>query len=794
MRIFLKLLRIFGLLALAGAAMGTMIAFGTVLYLSPKLPSTDELKAVQLQTPLRIYSKDRKLIAEFGEKRRKPLYYNQIPMDAIHAIIAAEDDRFFQHSGVDVAGLTRAFVELVQSGSIRSGGSTITMQVAKNFFLSHERKFIRKFNEILLALQIEQSLSKEEILELYLNKIFLGNRAYGIAAAAEVYYGKSVNELSLAQIAMIAGLPKAPSRYNPIVNPQRAKQRRDWILGRMLELGYVDKPEYQEAIEQPITAVYHGLNTELSAPYFAEMVRQEIYSKFGKDSYQNGYNVYTTLDSNLQQSAEHAVMTGLINYTERHGYRGAEQQLAEIKKPDDWLDQLESPQYIGPLKAAYVTASDEKSATLLLPKGESITLGLKAMEWARPYISENSMGPKPTKVSDVIKTGDIVRVRELPLEKDQKEPSWKLSQIPVVQGSLTSINAHNGAIVSMIGGFSFELSKFNRAMQARRQAGSCFKPFVYGAAIADNYTPASIINDAPIVYDDVSQGEAWRPRNSGDQFKGPIRLRQALYESRNLVSIRLLQSLGTQKVIDFAAEAGLDRSRIPANLSIALGTAQFTTAEMARAYSTIANGGYKIEPYFIDEITDGNGELVFKADPLIACGMDCDVGVAQATQVIDPRDQFLLNSMLQDVIKRGTGRKARSLERSDIAGKTGTTNDQRDAWFSGYHPQLATSVWVGFDQPESLGRREFGGVAALPIWIEYMGTALKSLPETHFPQPDGITSVKIDPETGLRALQGQPDVIFEYFKTENAPEEWDSTNPPPPPSMRSESETIESIF
>lgn len=804
MRFALVSLKYLLLLLIAGGACGVLVVSGTVLYLSPKLPNINELKEIQLQTPLRVYTADRKLMAEFGEKRRTPLVYDQIPEELIKAILAAEDDRFFEHNGIDVAGLTRAFLELLQGGRIKSGGSTITMQVAKNFFLSHEKKFIRKFNEILLALQIEKALTKDEILELYLNKIFLGNRAYGIAAAAEVYYGKDVSELNLAQMAMIAGLPKAPSRYNPLVNASRAMTRRNWIIHRMLSLGYIDKPEAIAAKDEPITASYHGQTTEFSAPYFAETVRQAMFEEYGDSIYRDGYSVYTTLDSKLQQAAEKAVQSGLIDYSERHGYRGAEQTLEKVEPDTNWTEQLEARKIIGPLHAALVVDVSDTTAKLRSWDNQEISLGLQAIEWARPYINENKRGKTPTRMTDTLAPGQVIRIRQRAPDDSDKDTSkkndekpkmyWQLSQLPKAQASLAAINAHDGAIVSMVGGFDFKQSKFNRATQAQRQAGSCFKPFVYGAALANGFTPASIINDAPIVYDDVSQGEAWRPRNAGDQFKGPIRLRQALYESRNLVSIRLLQDLGVKKVIKFAAAAGLDKSRIQPNLSIALGTAQFTTAEMAQAYSTIANGGYKVDPYFITEVTDSSGQLVFEAMPTQACGNDCEPGVPQAPQAIESQDQFILHSMLQDVIQQGTGRKARSLKRSDIAGKTGTTNDQRDAWFTGYHPQLATSVWVGFDQPDSLGRREYGGKAALPIWIDFMGVALKDLPETHFSVPEGIASVKIDPETGLRAMRNQTNGIFEYFKSADAPPEWDESNPAPPPSLNSESKTLESIF
>jgi len=809
MRIFLILSKWFAILFVAGASLAIICFSGAILYLLPNLPKVDAIHDIQLQTPLRVFSNDNKLIAEFGNQRRIALRRSDIPTLFIQAVLAAEDDRFYEHQGVDVAGLTRAAIELIKLGHIRSGGSTITMQVAKNFYLSHDRKFIRKFNEIILALQIEQKLSKDEILELYLNKIFLGNRAYGIAAAAEVYYGKKVDELTLAQMAMIAGLPKAPSIYNPLANAERAQLRRDWILKRMLRLNFINQNDYDDAVAQPITAEHHGLSSDVDAEYFAEMVRRKMIKKFGVEAYRSGYVVHTTLDSEDQLAASQAVNQGLLEYTERHGYFGPAAHIELTPKTDlelIWTEELAAVKRTSALKLGIVRAISDDVAQIYLDNGKNIQLTLEGIQWASPYIEVDKTGPKPTQMTDTLKIGDVIYLRQIQkqaadkqtTEKQAAEKVWQLSQIPKVQGSMTSLDTHTGAIRSLVGGFDFRLSKFNRATQGRRQAGSCFKPFVYGATLSHGFTAASIINDAPIVYDDTSQGTAWRPRNAGEQFKGPIRIRQALYESRNLVSIRLTQQLGVENVIDFASKIGIPQSQLQNNLSIALGTSQLTTTELAQGYSVIGNGGYKVKPYFIETIKDSRGNIVFEASPEVACGDDCNTNLysdfAPAPRVIDERDQFILNSMLQDVIKKGTGKEARALNRDDIAGKTGTTNEQKDAWFTGYHPNIATSVWVGFDRPSTLGRREFGGRAALPIWIDYMEHALKDQPEVLFPQPEGVVSVPIDPETGERALETQRNSIIEFFKEESAPAEWSKENPAPPANMQNESSTLESLF
>ncbi|WP_305856203.1 penicillin-binding protein 1A [Balneatrix alpica] len=740
-------------------------------HFAPQLPDVETLRTIQLQTPLRIYSADGKLIGEFGEKRRTPISYEQIPPLFIKALYAAEDSRFESHNGIDVKGLSRAALQLIQSGSIQTGGSTITQQVAKNYFLTRERTFSRKFAEILLALDMEQKLSKNEIMELYVNKIYLGNRAYGIEAAAQVYYGKSINELTLAQLAMIAGLPKAPSAYNPIANPERAMVRRDWILGRMLELSYIDDVSYEAAIKEPNSARFHGLQPELDAPYVAEMVRTELIDKV-PDLYEAGYHVYTTVDSRLQNTAQSALANGLLEYEERHGYRGPEQHW-QID-PADFSSHLsklkEIPTYFE-LKPALVTLVTDREIEFRLANGEHHTMSWKGMEWARKHINVDSLGPKPQRPSDILQIGDVIRVRV----QDQR---WHLSQLPVVQGALVSLHPDSGAILALSGGFNFYHSNFNRATQARRQPGSNLKPFIYAAALEKGFTPASIINDAPVVYDDPSMDQAWRPENSGGKFFGPTRMREALYHSRNLVSIRLLRAIGLQDGISYLARFGFDPANLPRGLSLALGTASITPLELATGYAALANGGYKVSPYLIERVEDVNGQVLMQTEAARVCHSDCPTntdnndGNSQfkvAERIMDERANFLLTDMLMDVIRKGTGRKAQALKRSDLAGKTGTTNDQVDAWFSGYNPDVVTSVWVGYDQPSTLGKREFGAAAALPVWMDYMAVALENKPERVRPQPAGLVSVRIDPNTGERALPNQDNAIFELFPVELEP-------------------------
>lgn len=774
-------------LSLSGLAGAVLFIASAFLYLSPKLPAVDVLRDVQLQTPLRIYTRDGELIGEFGEKRRTPISFKEIPQDFIHAIIAAEDDRFYAHHGVDIKGLLRAASQLLATGAIQSGGSTITMQVAKNYFLSHERTFSRKFNEIFLALQIENELSKEEILELYLNKIFLGNRAYGIEAAAQVYYGKSMRELSLDQMAMIAGLPKAPSAYNPVVNPERATIRRNWILGRMLELEYIDPFAYQQAVNAPVTAKRHGAQLQLDAAYAAELAHQELLQNYGRGIYTEGYTVYTTVDAKLQSHAQQAVIDGLLAYDKRHGYRGPEAQHPPEEGVDSrahWLNILNNTPAYGDLSPAIVTQINDESATLLLANDEEIRLPwADSLQKTRRFVNINTLSPPAANLNELLEVGDLLR-----LQRDEKN-RWQLKQLPNAQASLVSLDSSNGAILSLVGGFDFQQSKFNRITQAARQPGSNFKPFVYTAALAKGYSPASIINDAPIVFEDASLESTWRPTNSSGKFLGPTRLRKALYQSRNLVSIRLLRSLGIRPTIDYVSRFGFNKDELPKDLSLALGSHSMKPIEIVSAYAVLANGGYKVEPFIIDRIEDLAGETIFSARPATVC-QQCDKPdtavestelatledildqvepLPEAPRVVEPRTAFLIDNMLRDVVKKGTGRRALTLRRSDLAGKTGTTNGPTDAWFSGYGGGIVTTTWLGFDNNALIGRREYGGSAALPIWIDYMRVALQGRPEFTLPQPTGVVTAKIDPDTGLLAQPGQLNAIFEYFRAENLP-------------------------
>ncbi|WP_428819813.1 penicillin-binding protein 1A [Microbulbifer sp. MCCC 1A16149] len=847
-------------LVLAGAAAGAMAFSSIYLYLKPGLPSVESLRDIRLQTPLRIYSQDMKLIGEFGEKRRSPITIDQTPEMFIKAILAAEDDAFYSHSGVSIKGLMRAVRQLVASGSIQSGGSTLTMQVARNFFLSREQRFIRKFNEILLSLQIEQELSKDEILALYINKIFLGNRAYGFQAAAHVYYGQDINELNLAQWAMMAGLPKAPSTYNPIANPSRALVRRNWILKRMLDLGYIDQDQYKNSITAPVTARYHGRDLDLSAPYVAEMARKEAVDLFGDAAYTDGYQVITTVDSRLQDAARNALQHGLETYDGRHGYRGPEQRLdPELLADNDQLvDLLKEIPVLGGLEPAVVTEVAPQSLRVQLRDRRVIEIPWEhGLSNIRPYISENARGARLSSAEEMFAAGDVIRLRRVVIsaeevaqeqrkaedqakesaaealadtditddpfaapegleqqsedELPQAREEWHLTQIPEAQGALVSLEPEDGAIRALVGGYDFRQSHFNRVVQAARQPGSSFKPFIYSAALENGYTAASIINDAPIIFEQTNLEDVWRPENDGGTFLGPTRLRKALYLSRNMVSIRLLQALGLERALTFAEGFGFERNKLARNLSIALGSSALTPLEMVRGYAAFANGGFRVEPYLVDQVLDVHGDAVYQALPLTVC-RDCpeigeerdptaepiDLQAAQqeaaltaeedeplelrtlpvaplyadeqarprAPRAMSAETAYIMDSILKDVIKRGTGRKALVMKRGDIAGKTGTTNGPRDAWFSGYSPYLATSTWVGFDDNTPIGRNEYGGSAALPIWIDFMSAALDGLPERHLPQPDDIVTMRINPRTGLRTSRGG---IFEIFRADRVP-------------------------
>ncbi|NCF81458.1 MAG: PBP1A family penicillin-binding protein [Proteobacteria bacterium] len=807
LRVLGAFLLVTGLLACIGAA-------GLYWYLAPKLPPIDSLKDVQLQEPLRVYSRDGRLIAEFGEKRRTPLEFEQIPELMVNAVLSAEDERFYQHPGVDWQGLTRAVVHVIRTGEKGPGGSTITMQVARNFFLGREKTYLRKLNEILLALKIEKELTKEDILELYFNKIFLGHRAYGVEAAALVYYGSRLDELSIAQTAMIAGLPKAPSRFNPIVNPERAMTRRNYVLGRMRELDAISEEEFQLAVAAPVTARLHGLSVEVEAPYVAEMVRVYAAELLGEEAYTAGYRVYTTIDSRLQEAANQALRKNLLAYDQRHGFRAPEFHV-NLDDPGVSLDAVlaDIPATAGLLPAVVVGVQDKLVTAYAKIFGE-IEIPWPGLEWARAYVDENRRGPELETAHGVLEPGDVVRVQ-------LQEDGWRMVQVPVVEGALVAVDPEDGAVISLTGGCDFYRSKFNRATQAQRQPGSNFKPFIYSAALDYGFTAASIINDAPVVFDDPGLEAVWRPENYSGKFFGPTRLRVALFKSRNLVSIRLLRAIGINYAIDYLRRFGLDVDRIPHDLSLALGSGSVTPLEMATGYAVLANGGYLVKPYFVDRIESSDGELWFQADPARVC-RDCeeddsvalnsardpeldevvladDPGEAQAhaPRVLSPQNVWLMNSLMRDVIKRGTGRRALRLKRGDLAGKTGTTNDQQDAWFSGFNPKLVTVTWVGFDQLGPLGRRETGAGAALPMWIDFMRVALDGVAEEPLPQPDGLVTVRIDPESGLRASASQPGAVFETFRSENVPRQSfveTSTSPGSTPTSTPDSGVPEQLF
>jgi penicillin-binding protein 1A len=788
----MKTVRILFHLALLGLCGGIVTCGGIYLYLSPQLPAVEQLREIKLQTPMRVYTREGDLIGQFGEQKRNPLPYDQIPQQFVQALLAAEDDGFFRHVGIDFAGLLRAASELVLTGEKGSGGSTLTMQVARNYFLTLERTFTRKFKEILLSLEIERSLSKEEIFELYFNRIFLGHRAYGFEAAAQVYYGAHIAELGLAQYAMLAGLPKAPSSYNPISNPQRAKVRRDWILGRMVSLQYITPEEYQQALQQPVTATHHGAKLAFDAPYAAEIARKEMIDRYGLAAYSDGFHVYTTISSELQRTANTAVINGLITYDQRHGYRGPEQQLPPQPATDMkplWQNSLKETAAIAGFVPAIITSLEAQSIRILLADGTETMLPWEhGPAEARPYRSENAVGSAPTSATELWSVGDLIRV-------EVREEGLFLAQIPEAQAALVALRPDDGAILSVVGGLGFAKSKFNRATQATRQPGSNFKPFIYAAALEHGFTAASIINDAPVVFEDAVLEDTWRPENDGGRFYGPTRLRWALTKSRNLVSIRLLQQLGIRKAIDYASRFGFDPDALAADLSLALGTQAITPMQLVTAYAAIANGGYRIEPYLIERIEDYRREEIFRAAPVTVC-RECErladepAGEAEggleeismediladpqpqlpvAPRIMDARVAFILDSILKDVITQGTARRARVLGRADIGGKTGTTNGPVDAWFSGYNPDVVATTWLGFDQNLLLGKREFGGSAALPIWIDYMRVALRDSRDRPREIPQGIVNVRIDPETGLLARPGQAQAIFEFFRVEQVP-------------------------
>ncbi|NEX21684.1 penicillin-binding protein 1A [Thiorhodococcus mannitoliphagus] len=741
-----------------GAPLQLMVLglLGAAIFVSvtlPELPDVRSLRDVQFREPLRVFSADGSFMGEFGVQRRRPVSIVDIPPVVIQAFLATEDSRFYEHNGIDAVGMARALVSYVATGQKAQGGSTISMQVTRNFFLSPEKTFQRKLTEVLLTMHVEQTLSKDEILELYLNQIFFGHRAYGISAAAALYYGKGLDELSVAEAAMLAGIPKAPSTNNPVTNPQRALERRNYILGRMFELGFIDAAERDLSRSTPDMASLHRRERELDAGYAAEMVRAEIVRFYGEDAIRAGYRVTTTIDSRLQTEAQDALRKSLRLYDRRHGYRGPEAtvDLADMTQQDmdDYLrDVTPAPE----LEPGLVTKVSQSSMEVYMGAGEHVTLRGSTFSWARRYRNSARWRGERRKSSDAIAVGDLVRLKRL------EKGDWTLSQIPAVAGALVSLDPHDGAVRALVGGYSFSTSKFNRAVDMRRQPGSSFKPFVYASALNEGWTPASLLRDEAVK---LTTNERWNPKNADHKELGPIRMRKALALSRNLASINLLQSVGMEDAQSYISRFGFDLQAMPLGLSMALGTGELSPVKLAEGYAVFANGGYHVVPYFIERIEDGDGNVLFEANPARSCA-DCwyksgeegatsagtQPGV-RAEQVIDPRTAYQITSLLREVVEHGTGRRALKLKRPDIVGKTGTTNDVRDSWFSGYQANFVTIAWMGFDDFGKLGRGEEGGRAALGMWVDFMEDALKDQPIAELEPPEGLIEVRVDPTRGV---------------------------------------------
>jgi penicillin-binding protein 1A len=784
--------------ALVGAI--ALIAFANVcayVYLRPALPDVDSLRDVQLQVPLRVYTRDGRLIAAIGEQRRIPVRYDQLPPKLIQAFLATEDDRFFRHHGVDWQGILRAALANARAGRISQGASTITMQVARDMFLSPRRDMKRKMSEVYISLLMEAEFSKEEIFSLYVNKIFLGQRAYGVAAAAEVYFGKSLDQLSIAEMATLAGIPTAPSAVNPVANAEAAKIRRAHVLGRMRELNYITPAEFDAAKNSPMESRLHGPSIEVDAPYVAEMVRNEMQAKYGDSIYTAGYRVFTTVDSRLEAAATVALRTGLLEYDRRHGWRGATAKvdLTKVASTANLDDELEEFPVVGGLKPAVVQKVDAKSAKIYVKELGTVNLPWEKMSWARRELPDEKVDRAPAGAAEIVSRGDVIYT------VGTSAQSLQFVQVPEAQSALVALDPKDGAVVALVGGFDFFQSKFNRVTQARRQPGSGFKPFVYAAAFDKGFTPASVVMDAPIVVDAAGMEQPWRPKEFENEFAGPIRLREALVHSRNLVSIRLMREIGGDYTWNYVTRFGFDKSQLPDDLTLAVGTAELSPLQLVAGYATFANGGFRVTPYYIDRIEDASGKVLLQADPTIACA-DCgrvtdpgagnrtkgaagphdtqlDAGIHDgkslipaknlAPQIIRPQVAYLLSDMMADVIRRGTGIGARVLNRDDLAGKTGTTNDFHDAWFNGFNGALVATVWTGFDQDRSLGEGEQGARAALPTWVYFMREALAGAPRRLAPVPDGIVTVRIAPDTGLLAGADNPNGIMEKFIEGNLP-------------------------
>ncbi|MCD1597537.1 MAG: penicillin-binding protein 1A [Rheinheimera aquimaris] len=840
------------ILCLSMILLGVVTISGIYFYLKDDLPDVTTLLDVRLQTPMQVFTADGELISQFGEKRRIPLKLEEMPPLLVQAFLAVEDTRFYEHPGIDIIGIFRAMTVVASSGDFSQGASTITQQLARNFFLSREKKIVRKIKEIFLAIHIEQLLTKDQILELYLNKIELGQRSFGVGAAAQVYFGKTVHDLTVDEIAIIAGLPKAPSTLNPVRSASNARARRNVVLGRMLDIGVIDKAAYQQAIEAPVTSRLHGAQITASAPYIAEMVRQEVVNQFGEETaYSAGLKVYTTINSKQQAAAKRALQQNLYDYDERHGYRGPVAQLwqsqlneAEDAEPlfneteplsrEDILAYLDTQSSLEDLRPAVVTAVQAQSATLLMAGGQEITLNWEGLKWARRFINDERQGTAPKAAFAILAPGMHVLIRK-------QDGDWRLSQIPEASSAIVAIDPHNGALRSLVGGYSFSQSQFNRVTQAKRQVGSNIKPFVYSAALENGYTLASIMNDAPIHQWDDNAGIAWRPKNSPAVYDGPIRIREALAKSKNVVSIRLLRGVGIDNTIQHLQRFGFAASDLPRNETLALGSASLTPLELVTGYATFANGGFLVTPYVIEKVVDDEQNVLYQHNPATVC-QDCtppeqttaepvtedaeaqlgqlfnelaqdktasenSISLAQteprqAERVISQQNSFLIADALKSSVWgggswqhgtgwNGTAWRLQKLKRRDLSAKTGTTNDSKDTWFSGFTPDLAVTVWVGFDDANrSLGRAQWhanmgqqqsagaesGARTALPAWLDYMQTALESIPEQPVPPPVGLASVRIDLQSGLLSRRTDYTSTFEYFKPGTEPTQYAGTD------------------
>jgi len=803
------------LLLAGGAAFVTIAAMvgfaflATYYYLKPTLPDVAAIRQLKLQVPLRVYSRDGLLIGQIGEQRRLPVDFEDVPQRVVQAFLAAEDDRFFEHPGIDWQGLARAVLVAAGFPGPRQGGSTLTQQLVRTTLIENERTMRRKLREIFLSITLERELSKQEILELYLNTVFLGQRAYGVGAAAETYFGKPLAEIDVAEAALLAGIPQAPSRYNPVTSRENAERRRAYVLRRMHELNYIGDAEYRSALAEPVSGELHGPRVEVEAPYVAELARQALFEKFGERIYTDGIRVYTTVDSRLQRAADIALRAAVIEYDRRHGYRGpaARVELPPVEGPEAVGAALAQHAEVGGLLPALVMSVDDRGAVAATRSRGEIMLPFEGMRWAREPRPDQGVGPAPKKPSDVVARGDVVYA--LP----KGDGTAYLAQVPDAQGAIVSLDPVDGAIIALSGGFDFYASKFNRATQARRQPGSGFKPFIYSAAIENGFSPASIILDAPVVFEapEGTNEKDWRPENDDSRFYGPIRLRDALARSRNLVSIRLMRAMGIDTAREYTLRFGFPPEHVPADLTAALGTAQLTPLEIAAGFAVLANGGFGVAPYFIDRAEGPDGEVLWQAEHRLACP-DCleqeaggaagglygfaaslrstvpdasgtatwisDVGgsfevpaEARAPLVISPANAFIVTDMMRDVIRFGTGRRALALGRADLAGKTGTSNDIRDTWFSGFNADIVATTWVGFDQERTLGGQEQGSRTALPMWIYYMKEALRGLPEHTLPMPEGVVTARVSRITGAATGPDDPDAVFDYFLEGRAPGE-----------------------